>query len=69
MKLRKFLENLNNMVAEDKSLLDFDVVTAIDDEGNGFKPVYYAPSTGKFDGQDFDSNKEANIKPNAICLN
>ena len=70
MKLREFLANLNNLVKESPDILDLDVVTAIDDESNGFKPVVYKPSIGRFDGHDgFANDKEAAKEPNAICLN
>lgn len=69
MKLKQFLGNLNNLAKESPEVLEFQVVTSKDDEGNGFNAVQYKPSLGMFDGHDFDSGKEANIKPNAICVN
>jgi hypothetical protein len=78
MKLKEFLNNIQKMVEEDPSLLELDVITSKDDEGNGFEEVYYSPSVGVFedsefvpsDSEDFEEEYEYTKKDiNAICIN
>jgi len=71
MKLRKYIEFLNGLIKEDPDALDYEVVTSSDDEGNNFNKVYYKPSIGQFDEAtwQFDNDKDAAKKPNAVCLN
>lgn len=53
------------------------LVTASDSEGNSFDYVYYTPTPGKFDGQDFVSDteeKDAEFKTKlkgkkVLCIN
>ena len=70
MKLREFLKNLSEIVKADKSTLELDVVTAIDDDGNGFKEVVFEPSLGEhFADGDFEMAESDECKVNAICIN
>jgi len=75
MKLNVFLEQINEMIKENPEILELDVITSIDDEGNGFNKVHYPPDVGFYkngeyysssyddeDGYDFD-------ECNAICIN
>ena len=66
MKLKKFVENLNKLIAERPDVLELDVVTAKDDEGNGFYFVCHSPSVGHMD-EDRDFTEEREV--NAICIN
>ena len=43
MLLKEYLEALNKLVKKDKSLLDLEIITADDDEGNGYKFLNYIP--------------------------
>ena len=43
MLLKEYLEALNKLVKKDKSLLDLEIITADDDEGNGYKFLNYTP--------------------------
>jgi len=43
MKLKKYLEKLNNLVKEDESLLEVPVIYASDDEGNSYQEVCFSP--------------------------
>lgn len=54
MKLKEFLENIQRMVKEDPSLLELDVITSKDAEGNGYEEVYYSPSTGVYDSEEWE---------------
>ena len=67
MKLKEFIENLNDFVKEYPESLDLEVITSKDDEGNGYNAVHYKPSKGVFDDGCFDDQDNENI--NAICIN
>ena len=66
MKFSEFAKNINALLESRPEVGEFDVVTSIDDEGNGFRLVHYEPSVGNYD-EDGDFNEE--VKANAICLN
>lgn len=74
MKFKEYLEKLNKLAQNHPEIADFTVVSAKDDEGNGFNKVHYDPSIGVFDGWDYMSTRNAEdgdeeIAPNAVCLN
>ena len=52
MKLRKFLNNIDNLVKEYPEILEYEVVYSEDEEGNGFNIIYYEPSIGVYNKQD-----------------
>jgi hypothetical protein len=67
MNLKTYLEHLSLLVKENPEALLLEVITANDDEGNGFTPVHYSPSLGGYDADDNEFDTE---KPNnAVCLN
>lgn len=76
MKLKDYLYDLNVIVEDNPNLLDMEVVTACDDEGNSFDRVAFSPSEGYFDveehaftqkdSEDFD---ECECTVNSVCLN
>jgi hypothetical protein len=49
MKLKEYLENLNNFVKENPDALDLEVIYSSDDEGNDFQAVHYTPQMGIFE--------------------
>ncbi len=71
MELQDFLQKLTDIVKENPETLYLEVITCIDDKGDVFVPVHYTPTTGYFNGQDFEQNAaEKGIEiDNAICLN
>lgn len=80
MKLKEFLENIQEMIKEDPSLLELDVITSKDAEGNGYEEVYWSPSPGVYDSdenefvpsnsEDFEEEHEYTKEDiNAICIN
>lgn len=69
MKLKDHLNGLLKLAEENSALLECEVITSKDDEGNGYNRVFYSPSTGRFDGEDFDTDEEAKKNPNVVCLN
>jgi len=76
MKLKDYLEDLQSLVEVNPELLEMDIITASDDEGNSFNGVVYEASAGYFDGDDktFIAESECDFvdneyEINAICLN
>jgi len=67
MKLKEFSDNLIKLLKKRPETAEFDVVTSKDDEGNGYNPVYFEPSVGRYNKEDDEFEEE--IKPNAICVN
>lgn len=49
MKLKEYLEKLNQLAYNNQELLEYDVVYSRDDEGNGYQEVCYDPSAGYLD--------------------
>lgn len=66
MKLKEYIESLNDLIKENPELLEAEVIYSIDEEGNAYNEVYFGPSTGNYSNGDFDQESE-NI--NAICIN
>jgi hypothetical protein len=66
MKLKEYLEKLNKIAKDQPQTLDFEVISAIDDEGNGYNPIYFDPTLGEFEDGDFQTETE---NFNAICIN
>ena len=70
MKLREYLKHLETLVKENKSVLDYEVIYAIDDEGNGFKKNNYEPSLWKFSEDECDATRECEENEiNSVCVN
>jgi len=75
MKLKKFIKNLEAFAKKHPEALEMTVVTAIDDEGNGFNEVYFTPILGFYEDREFMSveNMEEYERPpsdiNAVCVN
>lgn len=68
MKLKEFIDTLNEMVEANPKLLEFDVVYSSDSEGNYYDHVFYTPTVGNFTN-DFENIFDESKKPNAICIN
>lgn len=79
MKLRDYIDGLNELVKEMPEALDFDVVSASDDEGNSYHIVNFGPSIGHFDTEERDFLSAEGWEPwddndempenNAVCIN
>lgn len=76
MKLKEYMQKLSDFVLENPEAKELDVITSIDDEGNGFNPVFYGPSLGYYEkvNKEFtpvESFKECSLDAitNAVCLN
>lgn len=76
MKLKEYIDNLNQLVKEKPELLELDVIYAKDAEGNGFEELYYGPTVGCFT-EDFEfvsldqyeDHELDETNTNSICIN
>ena len=68
MTLKEFIEKINKVVKENPKALNYLVITAIDDEGNGYNPVFFDPTPGSFDGDVFETDVDKS-QFNSICIN
>jgi hypothetical protein len=75
MKLKEYLANIAKMVEENEDILEYDVVYARDDEGNGFQEIHYTPTLG-YQDEDVEFIQEENYDDeeheggsNSICVN
>lgn len=72
MNLKNYIESLNQFKKEYGNL---EIVYAVDDEGNAFNKVLFAPTLGQFDNgkfissQDFSDLKISKNNINSICIN
>ena len=77
MKLSKFIKGLQDALEKHGNL---EVITSIDSEGNGYNEVFFSPSAGYFNGEEFASVENVKAepeyyedykgkKPNVICVN
>lgn len=68
MKLKEFLKTINQLIAENPEYLELEVITAKDDEGNGYNKVSYEPSVGQLNEYgELDMNPS--LVPTVICIN
>jgi hypothetical protein len=68
MILKEFINNLNEFILEHPEALDMQVITSIDDEGNGYNYVNYTPTIGFFEDDEFITESDENMN-NAVCIN
>lgn len=68
MKLNEYLDRLNKLVQDNPKALEFEVIAAIDDEGNGYNSVVFHPTLGAYDGDDFETDVDP-TEFNSICIN
>ena len=77
MKLKEYLEAFKTEVALRPEILEYEVIYARDDEGNGFQRAYNTPSVCQadfdemlddvyFEGEDPCDDA---FTPNAVCIN
>lgn len=74
MKLKEYLEELQNMINDNPEILEYDLIYSSDDEGNSFDMISFGPSIQKFNGEntvhpDDIENYEESELTNVICLN
>lgn len=68
MKLKNFLENLNEFVKQNPKVLELDVVTSSDDEGNSYNLVHYSPSIGIYKDREFEITEDLD-EADSVCIN
>lgn len=66
MNLKTFVANINKLLQDHPEAAEFEVITSIDDEGNGFNRVHFEPGIGEYCDNEFNDETS---KPNAVCLN
>ena len=68
MKLTAYIEHLRRL---EETHPDVEVVYACDEEGNRFSKVYFTPSLGCLEGDEFENHKDLDdkSKTNVVCLN
>lgn len=76
MKLKEYIEKLNELTQLHPEASEFECVYSRDDEGNGFEIVHYSPGLGFYEDMEFHSNPEEyreeygdNFIFNAVCIN
>ena len=67
MNLKEYATSLNKLLEDHPEAAEFQVVTSIDDEGNGFNKVFYEPQLGGYNEEDREFDE--NLVHNAVCLN
>ena len=71
MKLKVFIDNLNDLLKDNPEAKDLEVITSNDDEGNGYTAVFFSPSLIGFDGcdrYDLEDVNEEDVKT-VVLLN
>jgi len=69
---KDYVKRLNEILDENPETGDMDVIYSTDGEGNSFHVVYYTPSIGFYQNNDFtsvDDDEYGDKKPNAVCIN
>ncbi len=75
MKFKEYIENLTQFAKENPESLELEVIYSKDDEGNGYYPVIYLPTTGIYEDCEFISCEQLedydreNDEINSICIN
>lgn len=74
MKLKEYIAHLQNYAKKNPEMLGKDVITSIDDEGNGYNAILFAPTKGyineDLDFIDVDSaDEEEKTGQLATCVN
>lgn len=77
MKLKEYIKNLQDVLDSNPEYAELAVITAKDEEGNGFNTVYFEPSLGRWHPQyqefttkdNFGDLDESEQIINSICVN
>ena len=67
MNFKEFVDGVNKLLEAQPESADLTVVTSIDDEGNGFNPVFYGPQVDGYNENDREFDE--NLPANAVCIN
>ena len=68
MKMKEYAEKISKLA---EKYPDVVVVYSRDEEGNGYKEVFYNPTAGQFEDGEFAKGKglERKLPINAVCIN
>ena len=79
MKATELIKNLRELVNQ---YGDLELVSSIDDEGNGYNQIYFTPSPGRYEDSEFqsipniiennkeyDDDEQVSTIPTHICIN
>jgi len=74
MKFKEYIEQLNKLAQERPETLEYEVVSASDEEGNSFTAVNFTPTVGYHDGEyigEFISEDDPDLEEecNSVCIN
>lgn len=75
MTLKEYVEHLNSLLESNPEAGEYEVITAVDPEGNGYNTVYNGPNIGIFDDGEFipkdyiDECEREEKEINSVCLN
>jgi len=72
MTLEEYINNLQECIKENPEAANYEVVYAIDSEGNGYEPVYYLPTLmfrDEYDEYHSDEDIDDSDEPNVVCIN
>jgi len=73
MKLKEYIEGLQKIIDNNPDYAELEVCASIDDEGNGYNPIYFAPTIGhwseddEFFPEEYATDEELPI--NVVCVN
>lgn len=68
MKLKEYLESLQDLVKAHPQVLELPVIYSKDDEGNFYKNVHYTPSLTFFEDGEVDTVNHPDAA-NSVCIN
>ena len=66
MKLAQYMANLNKFAKKNPQALEMNVVTSMDDEGNGYNNIHFTPTIGTMEDGEFHTDKE---EKDTVCVN
>lgn len=82
MKLREYIQNLNEFASKHPDYMDLDVIYASDEEGNNYDRLYNEPTpmfkhndenddyySEYYVEEEFQEEFDGDFKPNVICIN
>jgi len=66
--LREFVDSLEDLMERNPKMAEVEAITARDEEGNGYDPIYFNPTAGHYDRSTKDFDDESD-DVNAVCVN
>lgn len=62
MKFGEYLENLQDLLRDRPELIDAEVISSIDDEGNGYNNINWGPTPGNYNNDSDEFISEDDIR-------